>query len=208
MLQYLYQGFRELKRLNHQKILIIVTTLCYLYFMGEVRQGNKSGITTSRLEAFSDGMLAIIITIMILELKPPHGTDWSSLKPVLPGLISYVMSFLIIGVYWGNHHHLLHTVKRLSSGIMLSNLNLLFWLSLVPFATGWMGENHFASLPVAVYAALLDVCGLCYTLLQKMIEACHKDDQQLKEVMKAQTRKGVLSVICYTSAIPLAYVNP
>jgi len=163
---------------------------------------------TVRLEAFSDGMLAIIITIMVLELKAPHGTDWASVKPVLPGLISYIMSFLFVGVYWGNHHHLLHTVKRLSAGIMLTNLNLLFWLSLVPFATGWMGENHFAPIPVAAYAVLLNVCGLSYTLLQKMIEACHKDDVQLRTLMKKQTRKGFLSVTLYAAAVPLAFVNP
>jgi len=175
--------------------------------MSDTQRTNRTGVPTTRLEAFSDGMLAIIITIMVLELKAPHGTDWNSLKPILPGLISYVMSFLFVGVYWGNHHHLVHVVKRLSSGIMLSNLNLLFWLSLVPFATGWMGENHFAPLPVAVYAALLDICGLSYTLLQKMIEACHKDNQQLKDIMRGHTRKGIISIICYTSAIPLAYVN-
>jgi len=161
-----------------------------------------------RLETFSDGVLAIIITIMVLELKVPHGTDWASLEPIVPVLISYVMSFLFIGVYWGNHHHLLLTVKRLSAGIMLTNLNLLFWLSLIPFATGWMGENNFAELPVALYAALLNICGLSYTLLQRTIEAGHKDDLQLRELMKRQTRKGIFSVILYTSAIPLAYVNP
>src|SRR5260221_8426687 len=176
--------------------------------MNEPHSGNRPGITTARLEAFSDGVLAIIITVMVLELKTPHGTDWNALKPVLPGLTSYVMSFLIIGVYWGNHHHLLHAVKRLSSGIMLSNLHLLFSLSLVPFATGWMGENHFAPLTVAVYAALLDVCGIAYTILQKMIEACHHDNIQLKEIMKKQTRKGILSQIAYTAAIPIAFLNP
>ncbi|MBK5270078.1 MAG: DUF1211 domain-containing protein [Bacteroidia bacterium] len=165
-------------------------------------------MTTSRLEAFSDGVLAIIITIMVLELKTPHGTDWAALKPVLPGLTSYVMSFLMIGVYWGNHHHLLHTAKKLSTAIMLSNLHLLFWLSLIPFATGWMGENHFAPLPVAVYALLLDVCGIAYTILQKIIEASHNDDPILKEIMKKQTRKGMISVVAYTSAIPFAYLNP
>ena len=176
--------------------------------MNESHSTNKSNVTTSRLEAFSDGVLAIIITVMVLELKTPEGTDWLALKQVKPGLISYIMSFLFVGVYWGNHHHLLHTVKRLSSGIMLCNLHLLFWLSLVPFATGWMGENNFAPLPVAVYAALLDICGLAYVILQKMIEACHKDDSQLKEIMKRHTRKGILSTISYTAAIPLAYVNP
>jgi uncharacterized membrane protein len=118
------------------------------------------------------------------------------------------MSFLFVGVYWSNHHHLLHTVKRLSAGIMLTNLNLLFWLSLIPFATGWMGENDFASLPVAVYAGLLNVCGLSYSLLQRVIEICHKEDEQIKVLMKKQTRKGILSTILYTFAIPLAFVNP
>ncbi len=163
-------------------------------------------IPTSRIEAFSDGMFAIIITIMVLELKPPHGSSWTDIKSIMPALISYVMSFLFVGVYWGNHHHLMLAVKRLSSGIMLSNLNLLFWLSLVPFVTGWVGENNFASLPVAIYAALLDICGLSYTILQKMIEACHKD-LHLKENFKKHSRKGILSLLCYTTAIPLAYVN-
>ncbi|MES1219476.1 MAG: TMEM175 family protein [Bacteroidota bacterium] len=176
--------------------------------MSETHNTNKFGITTTRLETFSDGMLAIIITIMVLELKAPHGSDWASLKTMLPGLISYVMSFLVVGVYWGNHHHLLHTVKRLSSGIMLSNLNLLFWLSLVPFATSWMAENHFSSLTVAIYAALLEMCGFAYFILQKMIEACHRDDIQLKDVLKGQTRKGIFSQAAYISAIPLAFLNP
>ena len=175
--------------------------------MSEFHKENKIGLTTTRLEAFSDGVIAIIITIMVLELKTPHGTDWAALKPVLPGLISYIMSFLFVGVYWGNHHHLLHIVKRLSSGIMLSNLNLLFWLSLVPFATGWVAENNFAPLPVALYAALLNVCGLSYTILQKAIETSQPDKMRIKEIMKAHTKKGVLSLVCYTAAIPLAYVN-
>jgi uncharacterized membrane protein len=175
--------------------------------MSDSNKTSRSGISTSRIEAFSDGMFAIIITIMVLELKPPHGTNWDAIKPVIPALISYVMSFLFVGVYWGNHHHLLHTVKRLSSGIMLSNLNLLFWLSLVPFVTGWVGENHFAPLPVVIYAMLLDICGLSYTILQKMIEACHKEDQQLKKNLKKHARKGMFSLICYTAAIPLAYLN-
>lgn len=176
--------------------------------MDEPQKIKREEITADRLEAFSDGVLAIIITVMVLELKTPDGTDWAALKPVLPGLTSYVMSFLIVGVYWGNHHHLLHTVKRLSSGIMLCNLHLLFWLSLVPFATGWMGENHFAPLTVAIYAGLLDICGIAYTILQKMIEACQQDKIHLKEILKKQTRKGIISMVAYTSAIPLAYVNP
>jgi uncharacterized membrane protein len=164
-------------------------------------------MSKNRLEAFSDGVLAIIITIMVLELKAPHGTDWESIKPLVPVLLSYVMSFLFIGVYWGNHHHLLHLVKQFSSGIMLANLNLLFWLSLLPFATGWMGENHFAPVTVSVYAVLLNICGISYTILQKVIEACHKENQVLKLLLKRQTVKGLLSVLLYTAAIPLAFLN-
>lgn len=161
----------------------------------------------NRLEAFSDGVLAIIITIMVLELKPPHGSDWAAIKPLMPVFISYVMSFLFVGVYWGNHHHLLHLVKNFSSGIMLANLNLLFWLSLVPFVTGWVGENHFAPLPVMVYGLLLTVCGISYTVMQKVIENCNKDSHQIKLLLKHQTRKGLLSVFLYSSAAGLAWVN-
>jgi uncharacterized membrane protein len=164
-------------------------------------------MTKNRLEAFTDGVLAIIITIMVLELKAPHGTSWESVKPLLPVLLSYVMSFLFVGVYWGNHHHLFHLVKHFSSGIMLANLNLLFWLSLVPFATGWMGENEFAAVTVSVYSVLLCICGISYTILQKTIEACHKENAELKHLMKRQSRKGLLSVILYTSAIGLAWLN-
>lgn len=161
----------------------------------------------NRLEAFSDGVLAIIITIMVLELKPPHGSDWAAIKPLMPVFTSYVMSFLFVGVYWGNHHHLLHLVKNFSSGIMLANLNLLFWLSLVPFVTGWVGENHFAALPVMVYGLLLTVCGISYTVMQKVIESCNKDNHQIKLLLKHQTRKGLMSVLLYISAAGLAWVN-
>ena len=173
--------------------------------MAESRRGRV--IPTSRIEAFSDGMFAIIITIMVLEIQPPHGSGWSDIKTVVPGLISYVMSFLFVGIYWGNHHHLLLTVRKLSSGIMLANLNLLFWLSLIPFVTGWVGQNNFATLPVAIYAILLDICGLSYTLLLKMIEANHADDLLVKERLKRHSVKGWLSFACYTAAIPIAYVS-
>jgi uncharacterized membrane protein len=164
-------------------------------------------MSKNRLEAFSDGVLAIIITIMVLELKAPHGIDATALKPLMPVFISYVMSFLFVGVYWGNHHHLLHLAKHFSSGIMLANLNLLFWLSLVPFVTGWVGENHFASFPVMIYALLLDVCGISYTILQKVIESCNKNDHNIQLLLKRQSRKGILSIILYTSAAGLAWVS-
>ena len=161
----------------------------------------------SRLEAFSDGVMAIIITIMVLELKAPEGTNWQALKPLLPVFLSYTLSFIYIGIYWNNHHHLMHLVKHISAGIMWANLNLLFWLSLVPFATGWLGENHFEPFPVALYAALLAMCGVAYTILQITIERCHKDDTRLKDIMQRQRGKGIGSLFLYTAAIPFAYIN-
>jgi uncharacterized membrane protein len=162
----------------------------------------------SRLEAFSDGVLAIIITIMVLEIKVPHGSSWHELEGLTPVVVSYIMSFVFVGIYWGNHHHLLHSVKNVSSGIIWSNLNLLFWLSLIPFATAWMGENHFASNPVAVYGALLLVCGASYTILQKAVERHSHDIDALRKAFLNLNKKGVISVVCYTSAIPAAYINP
>lgn len=161
----------------------------------------------TRLEAFSDGVIAIIITIMVLELKKPEGANSEALKLVFPSLIVYLLSFVMVGIYWNNHHHLLHVVKHVSAGIMWSNLNLLFWLSLVPFATGWLGENHLEPFPIAIYAGLFAVCGLSYNILQRAIAACHKDETNLHIIMQSQQRKGILSFIVYVLAIPLAYVN-
>ncbi len=161
----------------------------------------------TRLEAFSDGVIAIIITIMVLELKIPEGANWQALHPVIPVFLTYALSFVFIAIYWNNHHHLLHVVKRISAGIMWANANLLFWLSLVPFATGWMGENHFEPLPVAVYAGLLFLCGVAYTILQLTIEVCHQHDEELKAFMQSQSRKGIISLCAYAVAVPLAYIN-
>jgi TMEM175 potassium channel family protein len=165
-------------------------------------------MTKTRLEAFSDGVIAIIITIMVLELKAPHGTDWKNdLQPLLPVFISYVASFTMLGIYWVNHHHLIHTIKEMSGGIMWANLHLLFWLSLVPFATAWMGENHFDSVTVAAYAFLSDLCGLAYYILMQAIKKCNQHNTALIEVLKRQSRKGLLSFIPYTLAIPAAFIN-
>ena len=161
----------------------------------------------TRLEAFSDGVIAIIITIMVLELKVPEGANWKELQQLVPVFMSYLLSFIYIAIYWNNHHHLLHLVKHLSAGIMWSNFNLLFWLSLIPFATAWMGENHFEPLPVALYAVLMNLCGIAYTILQKTIEACHRDDVRLKEIMARQQRKGIMSLLIYTIAVAMAYVS-
>ncbi|HRS39268.1 MAG: DUF1211 domain-containing protein [Bacteroidia bacterium] len=162
----------------------------------------------NRLEAFSDGVLAIIITIMVLELKVPHGTNWTDLLALWPVFISYVLSFLYIGIYWGNHHHLMHTARRVNSGILLTNLHLLFWLSLIPFTTAWMGENHFESNPVALYAVNLTAAGIAYFILQKSIERHHAKDDQLKSAFQRHAKKGIVSQIAYAAAIPLAYVHP
>ena len=161
----------------------------------------------TRLEAFSDGVLAIIITIMVLEIKIPHGSDWQELKPLIPVFLSYLLSFLYIGIYWGNHHHLLHSVKQISSGILLTNLNLLFWLSLIPFATGWMGENHFAPNTVALYGTVLLISGLAFYLLMLQVEKHSHDIDQLKEAFVILNKKGIFSTIGYFISIPLALVN-
>ena len=162
----------------------------------------------TRLEAFSDGVLAIIITIMVLELKIPHGSDWKELRELIPTFISYGLSFSYIGIYWGNHHHLLHSVKHVTSGMMLANLNLLFWLSLVPFSTAWMGENHFDTNTVALYGMVLLLCGTGYYILQQVVERNSKDSEALKEAFKMSDRKGMISLVLYIASIPLAYVNP
>ena len=161
----------------------------------------------NRLEAFSDGVIAIIITIMVLELRVPEGASLEALTPLLPKFLSYTLSFVYIGIYWNNHHHLMHLVKRVSAGIMWANLNLLFWLSLIPFATGWIGENHFEPFPVAVYAVLMNLCGISYTILQVTIENCHRTDTRLTGIMHRQRGKGMASIFFYTAAIALAYVN-
>jgi uncharacterized membrane protein len=165
-------------------------------------------MTKTRLEAFSDGVIAIIITIMVLELKIPHGTGWEKdIAPLIPAFISYVFSFIMLGIYWGNHHHLIHTIKEMSSGIMWANLHLLFWLSLMPFATGWMGENHFDKLTVAGYALTADLCGLAYYILLMVIKDCNKGNTALLRVLQGQSKKGTISCIAYTIAIPMAFVS-
>jgi len=161
----------------------------------------------NRLEAFSDGVLAIIITIMVLELKVPHGTDLSAIAPLLPVFGSYVLSFLYVGIYWNNHHHLLHSVQRVSGSILWANLHLLFWLSLLPFTTGWMGENHLASVPTALYGFVLCMAGIAYYILVRAIIALHGRDALLAQAI-GRDAKGKLSVLIYLVAALLAFVSP
>src|SRR5262245_48959145 len=160
----------------------------------------------TRLEAFSDGVLAIIITIMVLELKIPHGTDWEALKQLLPFSLSYVLSFIDLGIYRNDHHHLLQATRQVNGKILWANLHLLFWLSLVPFATGWMGENHFAPLPTALYGVVLLCAALAYEVLQYSIIQHHGSDDVLASAV-GRDRKGKISLACYIAAIPLAFVN-
>lgn len=160
-----------------------------------------------RLEAFSDGVLAIIITIMVLELKVPQGTDFEALKPLLPNFLSYVLSFIYVGIYWNNHHHMLHATRRVSGRVLWANLSLLFWLSLFPFATGWMGENHFKSLPSAVYGFVLLMAAISYFVLQQCIIATDGPDSVLKRAIGSDW-KGKASPILYVTAIGAAFRVP
>ena len=151
-------------------------------------------------------MLAIIITIMVLELRAPHEAVLEHLRPIIPVFLSYLLSFVYVGIYWNNHHHMLHATARVNGRILWANLHLLFWLSLVPFTTGWMGENHFAPLPTAVYGAVLLLAGLAYLILANAIVAEHGPDSQLAQAL-GRDRKGKLSLVLYAIAIPLAFVN-
>jgi uncharacterized membrane protein len=161
----------------------------------------------TRLEAFSDGVFAIIITIMVLEIKVPIGEDWKSLQPLIPVILSYTLSFLFVGIYWVNHHHLLHTTNKVDASILWSNIHLLFWLSLVPVATDWMGETHFASRPVAAYAVLLLLCGTAFTILQLRIEKKNEDNDKLKFAFKVLRKKGTVSIVAYSTALIFAFIN-
>jgi len=158
----------------------------------------------TRLEAFSDGVIAIIITIMVLELKIPHGSDWHSLQTLAPKFLSYIISFMYIAIYWSNHHHLLHTLKHVTGSVLWSNTHLLFWLSLVPFATAWAGENHFAELPVAIYSFIMLMAGVSYFILSRTIIKIQGKDSILSSAI-GKDIKGIISMIGYAIAVPLAF---
>ena len=164
-------------------------------------------MSTSRLEAFSDGVIAIIITIMVLELRAPHDASLAALGPLMPVLASYVLSFVYRGIYWNNHHHMLHVTKRVDGGVLWANLHLLFWLSLVPFTTAWMGENHFAPTPVAVYGVDLLMAAIAYFILQSAIIRREGRDSLLARAVGRDV-KGKISPVAYVFAIPLAFVSP
>jgi len=165
------------------------------------------GMSKSRLEAFSDGVIAILITIMVLELKIPHGAGLDALKTAAPHFVAYLLSFVILGIYWVNHHHMLHVTTHVTGAILWANLHLLFWLSLVPATTAWLGENHTASLPAAVYGTVLVLAAISYTLLQNCIIAAQGRDAFLANAV-GDDRKGKASIIIYLAAVALAFVNP
>ncbi|WP_410006501.1 TMEM175 family protein [Aequorivita nionensis] len=164
-------------------------------------------MNSNRLEAFSDGVLAIIITIMVLELKVPHGTDLKELEPVLPVFLSYILSFIYVGIYWNNHHHMMHAVQKVNGGILWANLHLLFWLSLIPFVTGWLGENHFAELPMALYGVVLLMAAIAYFILQNRILAVQGKDSLLAKAL-GKDLKGKASPIIYIVAIIASFYSP
>lgn len=164
-------------------------------------------MTTSRMEAFSDGVIAIIITIMVLELRPPHDTSIKSLLPLVPVLLSYVMSFIYIGIYWNNHHHLIHAAQHVNGSVLWANLHLLFWLSLIPFATAWMGENHFTQWPVVLYGVLLLCAALSYTILVRVLLKLDGPNSLLAKALGSDF-KGNISIIIYIVSILLAFVRP
>lgn len=163
-------------------------------------------MTKGRLEAFSDGVLAIIITIMVLEMKVPHGDSLASLEPVLPAFLSYVLSFVYIGIYWNNHHHMMHAVNKVSGTILWANIHLLFWLSIFPFCTAWMGENHFGQWPVVLYGFVAMMAGIAYYLLAHCLADLHGKDSTIAKAI-GKDRKGIISVVFYAIGIGLSFVN-
>ena len=164
-------------------------------------------MTTTRLEAFSDAVLAIVITIMVLELPVPHGANLAGLEPALPALLTYVLSFVILGIYWNNHHHMMHVVERVNGAVLWANLPLLFWLSLVPFVTGWMGESRLAPLPTAAYGLVLIMAAVAYAVLQTAVIRFHGPESRLARAV-GRGGKEFVSLVAYAAAIGLAFVEP
>ncbi len=164
-------------------------------------------MSKGRLEAFSDGVIAIIITIMVLELKVPHGAELSALQPLVPIFASYILSFVFVGIYWNNHHHLLQAVYKINGKVLWANLHLLFWLSIIPFVTSWMGENEFTAWPVALYGIVLWMSGLAYYILVRTLLAIHPNDSPFAIAMGKDV-KGMISLALYTTAIPTAFFSP
>jgi len=163
-------------------------------------------MSKARLEAFSDGVIAILITIMVLEFRVPRGASWQVVEPLLPVFFTYVLSFVFLGIYWTNHHHMLHATTKINGAVLWANLHLLFWLSLTPFVTGWMGENDFAAMPTALYGVVLLLSGIAYTILLRTILAIEGPDSVLARAV-GRDRKGNISLLLYAVGIPMAFIN-
>lgn len=163
-------------------------------------------MSTGRLEAFSDGVLAVIITIMVLEMKVPHGDDLNSLKPVWPVFLSYILSFVNIGIYWNNHHHVMHAAEHINGKILWANMYLLFWLSLIPFTTAWMGENHFTTWPIILYGIVLLNCGIAYYILEQMLIRLHGENSIIAKAV-GKDKKGITSLVIYLAGIAVSFIN-
>ncbi len=164
-------------------------------------------MTKGRLEAFSDGVMAVIITIMVLELKAPMGADWAAIRPILPQFTCYILSFIFIGIYWSNHHHMMQAVERITGPVLWANLHLLFWLSLIPFMTAWVGLNGFASLPVALYGVVMLCAAIAYTILVRSLISCHAHNQTLAKAI-GDDRKGNVSMLIYALSVIMAFYQP
>lgn len=164
-------------------------------------------MSKGRLEAFSDGVLAIIITIMVLELRPPHTDTIESLKPLWPVFLSYILSFVTVGIYWNNHHHMFQATQKVNGRVLWSNTHLLFWLSLLPFATAWMGENHFTTIPIALYGGVLWMCGFAYYILAHSLQQLHGKDAAFSKAL-GNDQKGKLSLVLYTLGIGVSFIHP
>lgn len=184
---------------------VVIYNACKIA-ISSVKKRLITRMSKGRLEAFSDGVIAIIITIMVLELKVPNEANWAALRPLVPVFLSYVLSFVYLGIYWNNHHHLLQAVRHVSGKVLWANLHLLFWLSLIPFVTGWTGENHFATLPVAFYGIVLLLAAIAYIILTRVLIACQGKDSALATALGRDV-KGKVSVVIYAVAILLSFVN-
>jgi uncharacterized membrane protein len=164
-------------------------------------------MTKERMEAFSDGVLAVFITIMVLDMKPPHDTQLAAMRPLIPVFLSYVLSFIYVGIYWNNHHHLLHATQQVSGAVLWANLHLMFWLSLIPFTTAWVGENHVNAWPVALYGIVLLCAAIAYYILTRVLIHLHGQDSTLAKSV-GEDKKGKISIAVYAAAVPLAFVQP
>ena len=199
-------SYRQMSSTLYLHLLMSSVTQKPVFEQNSYLKALNNSMNKGRLEAFSDGVLAIIITIMVLEIKVPHGNDFTALEPLIPVVISYILSFIYLGIYWNNHHHMMHTVKYVTGSILWANLHLLFWLSLVPFVTGWMGENHFDTIPLALYGFILLMAAIAYYILEQRILIAHGPGSLLARAI-GKDLKGKISPVLYVIGIVSAWFS-